>query len=151
MNSHLLLSTTPSPSKPLQRVISIHHVRRHCRPRLFGVLTSTCIPVFSIALNRGTFEEEENDPFTPNLGFVSFGGLAPVPVTKTSATAPVQGYNVQSFDPSNATTATDFFYTIDVQGLSFAGASSKALGNTFSSNVIVDTGNYPTSVYMLHH
>ncbi|KAF5368298.1 hypothetical protein D9757_010525 [Collybiopsis confluens] len=38
-------------------------------------------PYFSVALNRGSFEAENNSLYDPNLGVIAFGGIAPVPVT----------------------------------------------------------------------
>jgi len=94
-------------------------------------------PFFSIALDRGTFNQQLNVPFVPNLGFISFGGIAPVPVTDTSTTVPVQGYDVTTFDPSNAPTATKFFYTVDVQGYIFPGSEALLTKN---NDTILDSG-----------
>jgi hypothetical protein len=97
---------------------------------------ATSKPFFSIALDRGTFAQQENDTFDPNLGFISFGGIAPVPVTNTEVTLPVQGYDV-NFDPTNARNKTFFFYTVDVQSYTFPGSSGLI---TASNNTILDTG-----------
>ncbi|KAF7315938.1 Acid protease [Mycena indigotica] len=94
-------------------------------------------PFFSVALNRGTFDQQENDPFDPNLGFLSFGGLAPVPVTSTSVTVPVEGYSVTTGIPSSAPGSPFFFYTVAVQGFTFPGSNHV---HTANNNTILDTG-----------
>jgi len=94
-------------------------------------------PFFSVALDRGSFEAEENSPFDANLGFISFGGIAPVAVTNTHVTVPIQGYNAATFLPENGTGVTYFYYTVDVGSFSFAG-NRKAFGGT--NNIILDTG-----------
>ncbi|KAJ7217682.1 aspartic peptidase domain-containing protein [Mycena pura] len=95
-------------------------------------------PFFSIALNRGTFQQETQDAFDPNFGFLSFGGMPPVPVTKISTVAPIQGYDITTFTPSNTTNATSLFYTVDIQEFAFAG--SNLTNSTFNNNVMFDTG-----------
>ncbi|KAF7345601.1 Acid protease [Mycena venus] len=95
-------------------------------------------PIFSVALNRGTFKQEENDTFDANLGFLSFGGIAPVPVAAhTSVTVPIQGYTTTTVLPSNAPTAAFFWYTVDVQSYTFPGSTGLP---TASNNTILDTG-----------
>ncbi|KAJ6536853.1 aspartic peptidase domain-containing protein [Mycena capillaripes] len=94
-------------------------------------------PFFSIALDRGTFDQQENDPFDPNLGFLSFGGIAPVPVVNTAVTVPVQGYSATTGIPSNAPGSEFFFYTVDVEAYTFPG-SNRVL--TANNNTILDTG-----------
>jgi hypothetical protein len=92
--------------------------------------------VFSVALDRGTFEQQENDPFDPNLGFLSFGGIAPVPVTNTAVTVPVQGYSATTGLPSNAPGSEFFFYTVDVEAYTFPGSNHVVTAN---NNTILDT------------
>ncbi|KAJ7049937.1 acid protease [Mycena amicta] len=94
-------------------------------------------PFFSVALDRGSFDQQENDPFDPNLGFLSFGGIAPVPVTATSVTIPVEGYSVVTGIPSSAPGSPFFFYTVDVERYTFPG-SNRVL--TANNNTILDTG-----------
>jgi hypothetical protein len=94
-------------------------------------------PFFSVALDRGSFAAENNSLFDNNLGFLAFGGIAPVPVTDTAVTVPIQGYNAATFLPENATRVTYFYYTVDVESMSFTG-NKKVFGTT--NNIILDTG-----------
>ncbi|KAF7326791.1 Acid protease [Mycena sanguinolenta] len=94
-------------------------------------------PFFSIALDRGTFDQQENDPFDPNLGFISFGGIAPVPVVNTAVTVPVQGYSATTGLPENGPGAEFFFYTVDIQSYTFPGSNRLVTAN---NNTILDTG-----------
>ncbi|KAJ7033574.1 acid protease [Mycena alexandri] len=93
-------------------------------------------PFFSIALNRGTFDQQENDPFDPNLGFLSFGGIAPVPVVNTAVTIPVEGYATTGI-PSNGPGSDFFFYTVNVEAYTFPGSNHVVTAN---NNTILDTG-----------
>jgi len=92
-------------------------------------------PFFSVALDRGTFNQQENDPFDPNLGFLSFGGIAPVPVVNTAVTVPIEGYSLTTGDPSNGPGSDFFFYTVDVEAYTFPGHSIRPVGSP-----ILDTG-----------
>jgi len=94
-------------------------------------------PFFSIALDRGTFDQQENDPFDPNLGFLSFGGIAPVPVVNTAVTVPIQGYSATTGIPENGPGSEFFFYTVDVQAYTFPGSNRVVTAN---NNTILDTG-----------
>ncbi|KAJ7153281.1 acid protease [Mycena filopes] len=94
-------------------------------------------PFFSIALNRGTFDQQENDPFDPNLGFLAFGGIAPVPVTNTAVTVPVEGYSTTTGIPSKGPGAEFFFYTVNVEAYTFPGSTHVVTAN---NNTILDTG-----------
>ncbi|KAJ7049919.1 aspartic peptidase domain-containing protein [Mycena amicta] len=87
---------------------------------------------FSVALDRGSFDQQENDPFDPNLGFLSFGGIAPVPVTDTSVTLPVEGYSVDTRIPSSAPGSPFFYYTIPVDSYTFPGSNSVLTANNNS-------------------
>ncbi|KAI0344446.1 acid protease [Trametopsis cervina] len=91
---------------------------------------SVAAPYFSIALNRGTFAAETNATFDPNLGYLAFGGIAPVPVTSTAVTVPVQGFATKR----NVTTL--FYYTVDIDSYIFTGSTKV---NTTGS-AILDTG-----------
>lgn len=97
-------------------------------------------PVFSVALNRGSFAAQLNSTLDPNLGFLAFGGIAPVPVTHTSVTVPVQ-----SLTTSSGTTSL-FFYTVDIDSYIFPGSNRVRT----AGSAILDTGttlNYvPTDV-----
>ncbi|KAJ7708902.1 acid protease [Mycena rosella] len=101
-------------------------------------------PFFSVALDRGTPSDDSD--MTPNLGYVAFGGMAPVALDKTAATVPVQGYSATTGNPSNKNPVY-FYYTVDVDAYVFSGSAKL---NTSNSNTILDTGttlNYlPTKV-----
>ncbi|KAJ7618179.1 aspartic peptidase domain-containing protein [Mycena polygramma] len=94
-------------------------------------------PFFSIALDRGTFDQQENDPFDPSLGFLSFGGIAPVQTTKTAVTVPIEGYSATTGIPNNGPGSEFFFYTVDVEAYTFAGSNKVVTAN---NNTILDTG-----------
>ncbi|KAJ7789057.1 aspartic peptidase domain-containing protein [Mycena olivaceomarginata] len=64
-------------------------------------------PIFSISIDRGTFEGLGNDPVEHNVGFLSFGGIPPVPVVNTSVTVPIQGYSADGI-PSDGPDASFF-------------------------------------------
>ncbi|KAJ7301893.1 acid protease [Mycena albidolilacea] len=97
-------------------------------------------PYFSIALNRPTAEQAENDLYTPNLGLLAFGGIAPVPVIhNTSVTVPVLAY-----PPTIAESKRQFFwYTLPIDSYNFPGsenipeARNASLGN---DTTVLDTG-----------
>jgi hypothetical protein len=103
-------------------------------------------PFFSIALSRGSFDQQENeDDLDSNLGFLAWGGMAPVDVdTNTQTTVPIQGYNAKDTQVSDAGNANHFFYTVDVEKFSFAG--STITRSTASNNTILDTGTTLNSV-----
>jgi hypothetical protein len=86
---------------------------------------------FSVAVNRGSFKTGNNSLFDPNLGFIAFGGIAPVPVTDINVTVPIQGYNATTFHPENGTDIIHLFYTVDVEWMSFAG-NEQVFGTTNS-------------------
>lgn len=87
--------------------------------------------VFSVALDRGSFAAENSSDLDQNLGFIAFGGIAPVDVTDSAVTVPVQGYNAASFLPENGSSVTYFYYTVDVESMSFTG-NKKVFGTTNS-------------------
>ncbi|KAJ6541051.1 acid protease [Mycena vulgaris] len=91
-------------------------------------------PFFSIALDRGTFDQQINDPFDPNLGFLAFGGIAPVPVVNKAVTVPIEGYSAQG-TPTNAPGSTFFFYTVEVEAYTFGATTIHPIGSP-----IIDTG-----------
>ncbi|KAJ3773568.1 acid protease [Lentinula raphanica] len=94
-------------------------------------------PFFSVALDRGSFAAENSSDLDQNLGFIAFGGIAPVDVTDTAVTVPIQGYNAATFLPQNSSRVTYFYYTVDVELMSFTG-NHKVFGTT--NNIILDTG-----------
>jgi hypothetical protein len=87
--------------------------------------------VFSVALDRGTFAAQANSTLDPHLGFLAFGGVAPVSVTSTSITVPIQGFTVSSG------ASEFFFYNIDVDSYTFPGSTKV---DTKGSTAILDTG-----------
>ncbi|KAJ7107916.1 aspartic peptidase domain-containing protein [Mycena epipterygia] len=102
-------------------------------------------PFFSISLDRATLEQGANDPFDANLGFLAFGGIAPVPVLKTSVTVPVQGYTPHMPGvPSNAPDAQFLWYTLDIDSFTFRGSSSVITKN---NNTIFDSGSTFNNVH----
>lgn len=77
------------------------------------------LAVFSLALGRGTLEQESNDPYDPGLGSIAFGGVPDVPITSTAVTVPVQGMTA-----SGSISSTSFaFYTVDIQSYTFTGST----------------------------
>ncbi|KAJ3990171.1 aspartic peptidase domain-containing protein [Lentinula detonsa] len=94
-------------------------------------------PFFSVALNRGSFAAENSSDLDPNLGFIAFGGIAPVEVTDAAVTVPIQGYNAATFTPENGTDVTYFYYAVDVERMSFTG-NDLVFGTT--NNIILDSG-----------
>jgi hypothetical protein len=90
-------------------------------------------PIFSLALNRGSFANELSGPLEdPNLGYLAFGGIAPVAVTNTSVTVPLQGLSVGT----NKTASSYFYYTID---LSYNFSGSQQVANA-TGQAILDSG-----------
>ena len=92
--------------------------------------------MFSVALNRGNFTQESNSTLDPNLGVLAFGGVAPVPVTNTTLTVPIQGF------VSSSGTAGYFFYALDVDSYNFPG-SERLLSAGYA---ILDTGTTLTYI-----
>jgi hypothetical protein len=97
--------------------------------------------VFSIALDRGSFAAQENATVDPHLGYIAFGGLPPVKVTKTSSTVKVKHYTV-----SSSKKAEYLYWTVPVDKYVFPGSTKLATNGT----AILDTGttlNYlPTPI-----
>ncbi|KZP11138.1 acid protease [Athelia psychrophila] len=95
-------------------------------------------PYFSVALNRGSIAAQTNESYDPNLGYLAFGGIAPVNTTDSAVTVPVQG---SSISPSGNKTGY-FFYTVDIGEYIFPGSTAKGLGLTGAGKqAILDTGN----------
>ena len=86
---------------------------------------------FSVALNRGSFAAQENSTVDPGLGYLSFGGIAPVKTTKTSVTSPVVGLQASSGAVGY------FFYVVEIEKYIFPGSAKL---NTESKTTILDTG-----------
>ncbi|KAF8824325.1 hypothetical protein HHX47_DHR8000185 [Lentinula edodes] len=96
-------------------------------------------PFLSVALDRGSFAAENSSDLDQNLGFISFGGIALVDVIPTTAfTVPIQGYDAATFTPKNGSTGvTYFYYSVDVELMSFTG-NHEIFGTT--NNISLDSG-----------
>ncbi|KAJ7643179.1 acid protease [Mycena rosella] len=94
-------------------------------------------PYFSIALNRGTITAEHSPRPDPHLGYLAFGGIAPVPVTNTTATLPVQGFSIATHAPVSGAGATYSYYGVDVQKYVFPGSAAIF---TAQNSTILDSG-----------
>ena len=108
-----------------------------CKP-LIKSTTCSClvhlyISDFSVALNRGSFKHQNHSSYDSNLGFLAFGGIAPVKTTKTAITVPVQGFAVKSGPLSGEYG----FYTVNIDSYTFDG--STALTGS-GKQAVVDTG-----------
>jgi hypothetical protein len=98
------------------------------------LVPSTCIISldFSVALNRGSFKHKESSSYDPNLGYLAFGGIAPVNTTNTSATIPVQGYTLTSGSSNQY-----LFYTVEIDSYIFSGSAAPTGSG---KQAILDTG-----------
>ncbi|KAJ7789177.1 acid protease, partial [Mycena olivaceomarginata] len=101
-------------------------------------------PYFSIALDRGSFEQEEQDTFDPNLGFLAFGGIAPVPVLNIRETPPrnfstflQKIVQISSSPFRDSRRPQTVFYTVDVDSYTFPGSDKVVTAN---NNTVLDTG-----------
>ncbi|KAJ6616852.1 aspartic peptidase domain-containing protein [Mycena sp. CBHHK59/15] len=94
-------------------------------------------PYFSLSLDRGTAAGQHSPHTDPHLGYLAFGGIAPVAVTATSVTVPVQGYSLETHTPTTGAKATYLYYTVDVQNYTFPGSSVVL---TTSNSTILDSG-----------
>jgi len=117
-------------------------------PRTYNPLFFTAVlnkvvsnPYFSVALNRGSIKQEEGSSFDPNMGFLAFGGIAPVKTTTPAVTLPVQGYAISS------SSSEFFYYTVDIDSYIYEG-STELTGS--GKQAILDTGTtlnlVPTNV-----
>jgi hypothetical protein len=75
--------------------------------------------------------QEDNSPYNPNLGYLAFGGIAPVATTNTAVTVPVQPLAVTS------QSSEYIYYSIDIDSYIFDG--STALTGS-GKQAILDTG-----------
>ncbi|KAJ7088254.1 acid protease [Mycena epipterygia] len=88
-------------------------------------------PYFSVALNRPSFAAQLKDGDDPNLGYLAFGGIVPVPVSKTAVTVPLVEYLVGT-NPN----PQYVFYGVHVDAYTFPGSTSLSTAIV----AIVDTG-----------
>jgi hypothetical protein len=86
---------------------------------------------FSVALNRGTFKNQEQSTYDPNLGYVAFGGIAPVKTSSPVVTVPVQAYSISSNSSAYR------YYTVDIDSYVYNG-STTLTGS--GKQAILDTG-----------
>lgn len=95
-------------------------------------------------MTRGSFAATENSTYDPNLGYLAFGGIAPVPTTGTAVTVPVQGTTFSTGGPKGY-----FFYAVDIDSYIFPGSKKLSLTGA-GKQAILDTGttlNYvPTAI-----
>ena len=97
----------------------------------------TTLTDFSIALNRGSFEAENYSTHDPNFGYISFGGIAPVPITNNAVTVPFQAYRARSDLPENGhRDVTYYHYTVDAE-FSFMGSKIFIPSNSTSSRYVL--------------
>jgi hypothetical protein len=100
------------------------------QPFFFKAVSENVVsnPYFSVALSRGSFTQNDQD-----LGYLAFGGIAPVSTTTPTVTVPVQGYTV-----STGSDEVFMFYTVDIDSYIFDGSTS--LTGT-EKQAILDTGS----------
>ncbi|KAJ7770307.1 acid protease, partial [Mycena maculata] len=116
-----------------------HGQQMQYNPFFFNAVQQNKVPqpYFSLALNRGTDAGKHSPSIDPRLGYLAFGGIAPVPVTSTAVTVPVQGYSLTTRAPTTGPNATFFYYTVDVQKYTFPGSGAV---NTANNATILDSG-----------
>jgi hypothetical protein len=85
-----------------------------------------------VALNRGSFKKEEGSSYDPKLGYLAFGGIAPVKTTNTAVTVPVQ-----RLTDSSDSSRHYFNYALDIDSYVFDG-SPVLMGS--EKLAILDTG-----------
>jgi hypothetical protein len=92
-------------------------------------------PLFSIALNRST--PSSNTTLDINSGLLSFGAVAPIPVTNTTVTVPVQDFaNVSTFL---------LYWNINIDSYNFPNSSNFELSGS-GKQAIVDSGTGVTKL-----
>jgi hypothetical protein len=90
-------------------------------------------PYFSVALDRGSLSKEANSTIDPHLGYLSFGGIAPVAVTDKTVTVPVEPFAILG------TTSPELIeYFVNVTSYNFKNAS-QLTGS--GKQVFFDTGS----------
>ncbi|KAJ6596130.1 acid protease [Mycena vulgaris] len=116
-----------------------HGKRMQYNPFFFNAVKQNRVlhPYFSLALNRGTTAGKHSTRPDPNLGYLAFGGIAPVPVTSTAVTVPIQGFSIMTGAPTFGPNVTYFYYALDVQKYIFNGSSSVS---TAQNSTILDSG-----------
>lgn len=101
------------------------------------------IPDFSITLNRES-PSQHNSTYDPNLGYLAFGGIVPVPTTFPTVTVPVQVLKSSYAKGSKAYT----FYAVDVEAYTFSGSMKRTNSTTMAA--ILDSGttlnSFPSDV-----
>jgi hypothetical protein len=107
---------------------------------------------FSIALNRRSQSAQNSSTYDANLGYIAFGGIAPVPTTLPAVTIPVQNYTSSSGSGAKVYA----FYTINIDAYIFNGSTQlNASGSNLTTRAILDTGttlNYlPTEMAKLYN
>ncbi|KAJ7124372.1 acid protease [Mycena epipterygia] len=141
INSGLLGLAYPS----LTSVHGQYGQKLQYNPFFFNAVKQNQIPhpYFSLALNRGTYTGEHSANIDPHLGYLAFGGIAPVPVTSTAVTIPIQGYSAETHAPASGANATFFYYAVPVQHYIYNSANNTnatIFTPSASSSTIVDSG-----------
>ncbi|KAJ7211719.1 acid protease [Mycena pura] len=116
-----------------------HGVQMPYNPFFFNAVKQKSVahPYFSLALNRGTEAGKHTSGIDPHLGFLAFGGIAPVPVAATAATVPVQAFTAGDRAPGTGPGTAFFFYAVDVQRYVFPHSAGVS---TASNTTIIDSG-----------
>ncbi|KAF7332955.1 Acid protease [Mycena venus] len=117
----------------------IDHQDMKYNPFFFNAVKQKLVPYpyFSIALNRGTAAGTHSPAADPHLGYLAFGGIAPVPVTSTCTTVPIQGYSLTTRAPTADRHSTYMYYTVDIHKYTFPNSSTVV---TASNSTIIDSG-----------
>jgi hypothetical protein len=85
-----------------------------------------------VALDRGSPAAQFNSTYDKNLGYLAFGGLPPVKVTKKTATVKSQTFTIFSFNGPQY-----FWWTIPIDKYIFPGSDDIPTNGT----AIIDTGS----------
>lgn len=104
----------------------------HYNPFFFTAVAQKAVskPFFSFSLNRGSWQAQVNSTFDQNLGYLSFGGMAPVKTMDPVVTVPIQQWHASSG-------MMYAYYLIDVDSFVFNG-STHSTGSTMQA--VLDTG-----------
>ncbi|KAF7308959.1 Acid protease [Mycena kentingensis (nom. inval.)] len=152
INTGLLGLAYPS----LTSVKSVAHGdRKQYPPFFFNAVQQKKISqaYFSIAINRGTEAGKTSKGLDKNLGYLSFGGIPPVPVIQsTSATVPLQAFTaggrvpVAASPPSSSAHnappphSSYFYYTVDISAFIFPNSTAITGKGTANNRTIIDSG-----------
>lgn len=100
-------------------------------------------------MNRKSLSQQNDSTYDPNMGYLAFGGIVPVPITHPAVTVPVQGYASSSLDGATAY----HFYTIAVEAYIFDGSTRPTVGQ--DTEAFFDTGTpwnlFPADVALAYN